>query len=239
MVIDLRDKLEPIGRLDLMRDINARVESYYQHLGGKAQDLSTQRRRMVASNNRGDNLLARGDLSGAWAAFEEGLLIAKRLASSDPSNAGWQRDLSVSLEKVGDVKAAQGDLAGALAVYAEGKAIRERLAGSDPSNTGWQSDLSASLDRVGDVQVGAGRPDGRARRLRRERSDPRAPGRLRPEQRRLAARSLGEPGQGRRRAAGAGRPGGRARGLHARAWRSASAWPAPTRATPAGSAISR
>ena len=38
------------------------------------------------------------------------LAIADRLARSDPGNAGWQRDLSVSYNKIGDVQVAQGDL---------------------------------------------------------------------------------------------------------------------------------
>ncbi|MBF0144499.1 MAG: hypothetical protein HQL59_13715, partial [Magnetococcales bacterium] len=37
--------------------------------------------------------------------------------ASDPSNAEWQRDLSVSHEKIGEVLSAQGDLAGALRAF--------------------------------------------------------------------------------------------------------------------------
>ena len=42
--------------------------------------------------------------------YRDSLAIADRLAKSDPGNAGWQRDLSVSYDKVGDVLVAQGDL---------------------------------------------------------------------------------------------------------------------------------
>ena len=42
---------------------------------------------------------------------------AERLAKADPSNAGWQRDLSVSYESVGDVLVAQGNLPEALKSY--------------------------------------------------------------------------------------------------------------------------
>ena len=41
----------------------------------------------------------------------------ERLAQSDPGNADWQRDLSVSFERIGDVQVAQGDLSGALKSY--------------------------------------------------------------------------------------------------------------------------
>ena len=78
------------------------------------------------------------------------------LAAADPSNAGWQRDLSVSQKKVGDVLLAQGDLAGALKAYRESLAIGARLAAADPSNAGWQRDLSVSQEKVGDVLLAQG-----------------------------------------------------------------------------------
>jgi hypothetical protein len=71
--------------------------------------------------------------------------VRRRLAVADPSNAGWQRDLSVSQEKVGNVLRDQGDVAGALAAYRESLQVRRRLAEADPSNAVWQRDLSLSL----------------------------------------------------------------------------------------------
>ena len=55
----------------------------------------------------------------------------QRLAASDPGNAGWQRDLSVSQEKVGDVLRAQGDLSGTLEAYDASLQIAERLDGAN------------------------------------------------------------------------------------------------------------
>src|SRR5271154_2352509 len=43
------------------------------------------------------------DLASALKSYREGLAIRARLAQSDPGNAGWQRDLSVSYNEVGDV----------------------------------------------------------------------------------------------------------------------------------------
>ncbi|WP_374692181.1 SEC-C metal-binding domain-containing protein, partial [Accumulibacter sp.] len=77
--------------------------------------------------------------------------IRERLAASDPGNAGWQRDLSVSHIKIGDLLQAQGDLAGAGAAYRADLAIAERLAASDPGNAGWQRDLSVSHNKIGDL----------------------------------------------------------------------------------------
>ena len=70
---------------------------------------------------------------------------------SDPSNAGWQSNLSVSYDNVGDVLKAQAKLDEALKAYRDSLAINERLAAADPSNAGWQRDLSVSYNKVGNV----------------------------------------------------------------------------------------
>jgi hypothetical protein len=75
----------------------------------------------------GDIRRQRGNLDAALASYRDSLAIADRLATSDPGNAGWQRDLSVSYNKVGDVQVAQGDLAGALKSYRDSLAIADRL----------------------------------------------------------------------------------------------------------------
>lgn len=69
-----------------------------------------------------------------------------------PGNAGWARDVSVSLNKVGDVRVAAGDRAGALQAYEEGLGIRRRLAAADPGNVEWARDVCVSLFRLGLIQ---------------------------------------------------------------------------------------
>jgi tetratricopeptide (TPR) repeat protein len=95
----------------------------------------------------GDVQVQRGDLRAARREYEIAGAIAERLAKSDPDNAGWQRDLSVSFDRVGDVLVAQGNLPEALRSFRDGLAIAERLAKSDPDNAGWRRDL-AWFDRV-------------------------------------------------------------------------------------------
>jgi hypothetical protein len=43
--------------------------------------------------------MAQGDLGAALKSYEARQAIISRLATSDPGNAGWQRDLSVSYIK--------------------------------------------------------------------------------------------------------------------------------------------
>ena len=95
-VFDLRDKLAPIGRLELMDGVNARVSDYYEKIGAKSGSRDFERRRAASYNNQGNTWLAQGKLDAARKAYEQSLAIAERLAKADPSNSGWQRDLVVS-----------------------------------------------------------------------------------------------------------------------------------------------
>ena len=124
-------------------------------------EIRSRQRRLAARSlgvvqEVGDVQVAQGDLAGALNSYRDSLAIADRLAQSDPGNAGWRRDLSVSYKKIGDVQVAQGDLAGALKSFRDSLAIADRLAQSDPGNAGWQRDLSVSYNKIGDVQVAQG-----------------------------------------------------------------------------------
>lgn len=65
-----------------------------------AETAADDRDRSVAFNELGDVLVAQGDGPGALAAYRKGLAIREALAARDPGNAGWQRDLIVTLAKL-------------------------------------------------------------------------------------------------------------------------------------------
>jgi tetratricopeptide (TPR) repeat protein len=106
----------------------------------------------------GDVLVRQSNFAAALSSYREGLEIIDRLAKSDPDNAGWQRDLSVSFSLMGTAQAAKGDLADALKSFRDCDANGERLTKSDPNNTGWQSELSNSYNNIGTVLQLQGNP---------------------------------------------------------------------------------
>ena len=55
----------------------------------------------MASKRSRRGLVAQGKLDEALKSYRDSLVIAKRLAASDRSNTGWQRDLSVLYEELG------------------------------------------------------------------------------------------------------------------------------------------
>ena len=70
---------------------------------GKANEPDWLRECFALGNLQGDVRLAQGDLSGALQAYGESLTVRRRLGEADPSNAGWQRDLSYSLTVVAQI----------------------------------------------------------------------------------------------------------------------------------------
>ncbi|MGB0097918.1 MAG: tetratricopeptide repeat protein, partial [Solirubrobacteraceae bacterium] len=81
----------------------------------------------------GDLMRALGDTKQAERFYRDSLAIRERLAQADPSDAGAQRDLSVSYERLGDLMRALGDTKQAERHYRDQLAIAERAFGSDSS----------------------------------------------------------------------------------------------------------
>ena len=73
------------------------------------------------------------------------MIIRRKLAAFDPSNAEWQRDVSVSLTNVGNMRLGAGDRAGALAAFEGSLSLTRKLAAIDASNARWQIDLATCL----------------------------------------------------------------------------------------------
>jgi tetratricopeptide (TPR) repeat protein len=96
---------------------------------------------------RGEVHFTNNDNDRAIADYRDGLAMFERRAASDPSNADWQRNLSLVHSGIGDVLVAQGKLDDALKSYRNGLAVAERVAVSDRGNTLWQG----SIGRIGSL----------------------------------------------------------------------------------------
>jgi tetratricopeptide (TPR) repeat protein len=159
MVIDLRDSLSPIGRLDLLDAVNQKVNDYYQAMTSTNSSPDILRRQGVALNNQGDVLLLQGRSEEALAAFQAARDIRERLLGQDPTNTDWARDLSISHDRIGEILVSKRRLDEALTEFTAGKTIAENLSSFDPQNPLLARDLSISHDKVGDALVAMDRLD--------------------------------------------------------------------------------
>lgn len=152
--------MDDVAALAMRRLDLALASTWAERMEAGARWLATARPEEVsakqwlarARERRGDVWEAQGELLAAGDAYAEALRVRRELARGDEHNAGFRRDLSVSLEKVGDARRSQGDLSGATAAYEESLALRRSLLDGAPEAPAALRDLSAALERMGDVR---------------------------------------------------------------------------------------
>jgi eukaryotic-like serine/threonine-protein kinase len=149
MMTDLRDKVTPIGRLDLLNEVNRRVKAYYDNISRSDDGAEIQRQHSLALKNYGDVLFDQGARSEAGKLYREALVITQKLASENSKDPNFRADLAAIYQQIGNVFEAQGNIEEALKNYEESLALREKLVEQSPQNSEWQLKLSWSLQKVG------------------------------------------------------------------------------------------
>ena len=150
MLGDLRAKLAPLGKLDLLDMVATKATAYFERRPLPNDSDRDRRARALALVNVGDVRLAQGQSQAALADFRAALVIAEALAARAPGDARLQRDLEIQHGRIGGALDMQGDTVGALAELRADMAIADMLAARDPSNATWQRDLSVGHEKLGD-----------------------------------------------------------------------------------------
>jgi eukaryotic-like serine/threonine-protein kinase len=149
MMTDLRDKVEPIGRLDLLDDVNRRVKAYYDTIARGDDGAEIQRQHSLALVNYGDVLFDKGAPSEAGKLYREALEITQKLANQNTGDPNYRADLAAVYQQIGNVLESQGNVEEALKNYEESRSLRQKLVGEWPQNSDWQRLLAWSLQKVG------------------------------------------------------------------------------------------
>ena len=151
MLVELRDKLKPINKLDLLDMVADKAAGYFSARPIDWSRPAGARKRSLAHNNLGDVLLDQGNTAPALEQYRAARAITEQLLKLEPKSRRWQRDLAVNHNKVGNVLQAQGDASGAMSQYRAMVAIEERLAALDPADNQGQRSLAVSYTKVGNV----------------------------------------------------------------------------------------
>ena len=157
MLGDLREKLEPVGRLDVLDGVGVRALAYYE--GQDKSELSDEAlaQRSRALTLMGEIATQRGDLDGALRRYSEamaGTAEAVRRASDDPQRLF---DHAQNVFYVGDVAWKRGQTRRAEAQMREYKRLADRMVAIDPSNPKWQLEQKYADTNLGIVLVDVGR----------------------------------------------------------------------------------
>jgi len=156
MVGDLREKLAPIGRLEILDEVGDQALAYFDAV--PSNDLTNDEifRRSQALYQIGEVRFASGNLREALQAYRDSLTNALSLPQGEAAKPEWLKGLGTSHFGVGYVRLRQGDLEGALESFQEYLHIAEELVAREPTELEWQLETAYALSNIGSVQQARG-----------------------------------------------------------------------------------
>lgn len=138
MLGDLKDKLEPIGRLDALDGVGARVLSYYKQEG--TSDLTdaalSQRSRALSLMAEVANM--RGDIDGSLRLYREATVGTAEAVRRNPGDPQRLFDHAQNVFYVGQIAQQRGDLRTFEAEMREYKRLATRMVSLAPDNMKWR-----------------------------------------------------------------------------------------------------
>ncbi len=157
MLFELRDKLQPIGQLELLDNVNERAMAYYDSFDDEPRTADTLRRQAAGLFNRSQVSLARGDLQTALTAIETGIDRLDDAIKKAPGRTLLHTNHAALTQAAGDILVRMGESAKALGHYqAAGRRIQGLLQ-QRPDNPRLLRHLGVSRERSGDVLIALGR----------------------------------------------------------------------------------
>jgi tetratricopeptide (TPR) repeat protein len=159
MIGDLRDKLHPLGKTEIVAEVQRQVDRYYENLDVEEGNREQTSARSNAIRRRGEVLQAHGKISEAGIAYGDAVEILRKFNASAPPGSEFVGDLMMPLLQEGDMLEAQGKHADALANYQECVAVMRRVVAAHPHELVHQANLGITLGRVADSLLRSGNPD--------------------------------------------------------------------------------
>ncbi len=157
MLTDLREKLEPVGRLDALDVVGQRALKYYAGQKPGNLDADALGRRSRALHLVGEIRNIRGDSAAGLAAFRQAAATTGELLARDPGNAQRIFDHAQSVFWVGYIAYERGEAKEAEAQFREYKRLADRLVALDPMKPDWQMEASYAESNLGILLSDQGR----------------------------------------------------------------------------------
>ena len=151
MLGDLKDKLEPIGRLDALDGVGSRVLAYYR--GQDAAELSDEglMQRSRALSLTAQVAYLRGDFNTAQKLYAEAREGTAEAIERDPDDPQRLFEHAQSAFYLAQMAANDGDLAGAERGFREYRSLGKRMTSLEPDNLQWRMEAQYSDVNLGVV----------------------------------------------------------------------------------------
>jgi tetratricopeptide (TPR) repeat protein len=159
MLGDFRQQLEPLGKLELLKNVGDKAMAYFSSLDERDITNESLLRRAEALRQIGDVRLTLGEFKAALTAFQDSLDLSQELASRSPDNQDWLFALGNAWFWVGYTHWQEGNLGAAVGPMTEYFNAAQRLVQLDPGNRKWQLERAYALGNLGSLAFARGNSD--------------------------------------------------------------------------------
>lgn len=151
MLGDLREKLAPVGRLEILDDVGDKALEYFASLPAGSINDDELARRSKALYQVGEVRLAQGALSEAKAPLRDSLALARTLVEREPESTQRLFGLGQSHFWIGYVHLQLGELEDSRQHFQAYFDASKRLNDLEPENPEWQLELAYGHNNLGEV----------------------------------------------------------------------------------------
>lgn len=152
MLGDLRDRLAPLGRLDLLDSVGDEALQYFEAIGERGTEKEVYSR-VMALRQIGEVRFRQGQYAEAEDTFRNSRNLAAHLHTSVPRNSEYLFELGQAEFWVGYAALEQADLEQAEASFRKYMEYSRRLLATDPENADYQLELSYAYSNLGTVSL--------------------------------------------------------------------------------------
>jgi tetratricopeptide (TPR) repeat protein len=151
MLGDLRQKLEPLGRLDLLDSVAARALAYYAKQDTRSLTDDALAQRSKALTLMGEMAQMRGDLDGALVRYREAMASTEEGLRRSPDNPKRVFEHAQNVFWVGYIDYQRGKLDAAERAFRQYRQLADRMIALDPGNKDYRLERIYAETNLGTV----------------------------------------------------------------------------------------
>jgi tetratricopeptide (TPR) repeat protein len=158
MLGDLRQQLEPVGRLDVLDGVSAKVLAYYAKARTDRLDDKALAQRAKAQTLLGTIREQRADLAGAQDAFAQAAATTHALVERDPTNGERIFDEAQNVFWLAYMEWRRGDVSNAERGFKRYAELARALVKLDPDRADWRIEVAYAHNNLGTLLFEQNRP---------------------------------------------------------------------------------
>ena len=166
MLGDLREKLEPVGRLDVLDGVGAKAMDYFASVPASALSDAELLSRSTALYQIGEVRIAQGNLPAAAQPLQESLTLAEALVARSPGDGNRLFNLAQSHYWVGFVHWRRHELDAAETQFQAYLDVARRLVALDGTKADWRREMAYASSNIGSVLQARGDLEGALEKFR-------------------------------------------------------------------------